>query len=334
MASPDAVTVVVPFRNEMQHLPALAADMARQQWQAGRVEVLFVNDHSEDGSEEWLRSFVRGRNNWSVVDLAGNRRGKKEALAEGVARASHDWIIQTDADCRLSPLFIAAHMETRKETGAALVAGPVTTWERGNGFLEKLERLDLLSLTGIAAGTFFRGRPLLCSGANLSYSRQLYMETRTFDPSGRIASGDDLFLMIGARRLNRPMAFMTAPGSVVHTAPTRDLATLLRQRIRWGAKTRDPGAREIQAVALLAVLVHFILLATPWLSLAFPAVWGWMWLGFAGKTAADFLLLCRTAGYTGQRRDLRMFLPVLLLYYPYMGLAMAGSLFFRGTWKK
>lgn len=327
------VTLIVPFRNEIRHLPRIVKDLEAQTWPEDGVEFILVNDHSEDGSGSWAQAYVRGRARFSYMELTESERGKKSALAAGVRSARGDWIIQTDADCSLGPEFVAAHMAARSTTGADLVAGLVTTQKGKNGILERLERLDLLGLAGVAAGSFALGRPLLCSGANLSYSRELYLGTRAYDPVAEVASGDDMFMMIGARKLGGTLVYLTAPEAVVSTEPVGSLQALVRQRIRWGAKAGRYRMPDIQAVALLTLLTHFVLLLMPWLIWLRPEVWVWLIPGFAARTFAQWLLLYRTAGYTGQRCDLWMFLPVLLFYYPFMALVMTGSLFKKGKWK-
>lgn len=331
---PEMVSLIIPFRNEIKHLSSVMEDLERQCWPTERMEVIWVNDHSEDGSEEWVKAYIKGHPRFHCLDLEEGIRGKKQALAAGIHQARGEWIIQTDADCRLGPRFIASHMAAKIRTDADLIAGPVTTREKKRGMMEVLERLDLLSMTGVAAGSFALGRPLMCSGANLSYSRKLFMETRPYDPSGEVASGDDMFLMIGARKLGKRLAYTTANDAVVSTFPAGSLRNLIDQRIRWGAKAGRYGMPDIQGLALLTLLTHFILLAMPWLVMVRPEVWGWLVPAFIGKTLADFLLLNQSAGFTGQRRDLRMFLPVIMLYYPFMGVVMTGSLFRKGKWKE
>lgn len=328
------VSLIVPFRNEIHNLPRILKDLEEQDWPAESVEYILVNDHSEDGSGDWVREHIRDRPRFSSLALPDKARGKKEALAAGIRQARGEWIIQTDADCSLGPRFIAAHMAARLRSGADLIAGLVTTREERGGMIEFLERLDLLGLNGTAAGSFALGRPLMCSGANLSYSRKLYLETRPFDPASDIASGDDMFMMIGARKMGRQLVYLTASDALVSTRPAASMRDLIRQRIRWGAKAGRYRMPDIQGVALLTLLTHFILLAMPWLVLFRPEIFGWLIPGFAGKSFADLLLLYRTAGFTGQRHDLRMFFPVLLLHYPFMGVVMIGSLFQKGKWKR
>jgi cellulose synthase/poly-beta-1,6-N-acetylglucosamine synthase-like glycosyltransferase len=327
------VTLIIPFRNEKDHLPLVVQDINGQSYPIELTQVIFVNDHSTDGAAYLLRELVETCSQCTVLDLPEGRTGKKEALAYGVEHASNEWIIQTDADCRFGPGFITSHMAFHLQDQSDLVAGMVTVQEGKGGVLEILERLDLLSLVGAGAGSFSLGRPIMCSGANLAYSRQLFLETRPFDPSTRIASGDDMFLMIGARKLKRRMGYHMDREAMVETAPAGSLPSLLRQRIRWGSKTLHLRMPDIQGMALVTMLANLLILALPWIMVLEPDTWRWAVPAFVAKTLADFCLLFRITGYTGQRRDLWMFPLILLLYYPYQGIVLLGSLFGKVSWK-
>ncbi len=327
------VTLIVPFRNELDNLHALVPDLMVQTFPDDLLEVIFVNDHSEDGSDEWLREQIKNQGKFRCFDLPPGKEGKKTAISLAMQHASGVWIIQTDADCRLGRNFVAAHLSCRQDTGADLIAGMVTTDNRGSGMLEILERLDVLSLTGAGAGSFHLGRPLMCSGANLSYSRQLYFDTRSFEPGRGIASGDDMFLMIGARKLDRKLVSLTSRDALVKTSPAPDLNSLIAQRIRWGSKAGLYRQADIQGVALLVLLANLSILIMPWMILLNPLNWQWLLPGFIARCLADFTFLYFITGYTDQRRDLLYFFPVIMLYYPYQGLVLAGSLFWKGRWK-
>lgn len=327
------VSVVIPFRNEEKHLPGLVRDLGTQTYPEECFEVLLVNDHCSDRSKAFLEKALAGCRGFRVLDLPDGIGGKKAALEYGIGRAAGRWILQTDADCRLRPGFLAARMAHLDRNPSELSAGWVQVGRRRDDFLEIFERLDLLSLTASGAGSFARGRPLMCSGANLLYSRELYGLTRSFDPAGRVPSGDDMFLMIGARKMGRPISFCTDPETVVETAPSGSFPALLRQRIRWASKAVYYRMTDIQVLAMLVSMTHLAMLLLPLWILLFPEMWIWLAAAWTVKTAADLFLLRIASGNTQGRKDLLYFLPVSLLYYPFQLLVLSGSLVNRPAWK-
>lgn len=329
----EEVSVIVPFRNEASNLPAIIGDLHRQSWPGDLLNVILVNDHSTDDSYEIANRLINEVPGFICLDLPLGVSGKKAALYLAVTHARTRWIIQTDADCRVGPDFITAHMTFLEENPSDLVAGLVTTRAGRGNFLEGFERLDLLGLTGAGAGSFFYGRPLMCSGANLLYSRELYIETRQYDPVDKSASGDDMFLLIGARKLDRTISFNPCRMSLVTTGTVPDLRSLVRQRIRWGAKSVYYKMRDIQMMALVVVMTNLLLLVSPVWMILFQGSYRWFLPLFGIKTIIDFLLILVSAGYTGQRASLRWFLPGTIFYYPFMLVVIAGSLLGRSSWK-
>ncbi len=335
---PRPVSVIIPFRNEADHLPGLVNDLALQTYPDELWEVLFVNDHSEDGSASKLESLLKSKalesSGFSCHSLPSDRSGKKAALFYGIRHAKYERIIQVDADCRVGRRFIASHISFLNIHPSDLTAGVVTTGTGKGNFLETFERLDMLSLVGSGAGSFSLGRPMMCSGANLSYSKELYMETRSFDPEHATASGDDMFLMIGARKLGKTLTFNTNRESLVETGPVKDLWTMIAQRIRWGSKSGRYRMPDIQLLALLVTLTNISILLMPVWFILFSGLWPWLAGALFLKSLADFLLLFKITGITGQRADLCLFIPVSLVYYPLFLITAAGALLGKPFWKR
>ena len=334
---PRPVSVIVPFRNEVENLPGLLDDLAVQSYPGDFWEVLFVDDHSEDGSgaglESLLKSTAMERRDFRCLYLPSGKSGKKAALSHGIEHARNDWIIQLDADCRVGPRFIESHISFLEQNPSDLIAGIVTTGRGRGNFLETFERLDMLSLAGSAAGSFGLGRPVMCSGANLAYSRELYMETRSFDPESGTASGDDMFMMIGARKLGKTLSYTVNRESIVETGPVKDLRAFIAQRVRWGSKSSRYAMADIQFLAILVSLTNLCILLLPLFIPLFNDWWPWLAGGWIFKTFADFILLYRITGLTRHRSDLRFYIPVSLVYYPVFLVTVAGAVLVKPVWK-
>jgi len=327
------VSILVPFKNERKSLPHLINDLLTQTYPAERMQILFINDHSEDGSRIIFDSLTGKEKLISCLDLPETKNGKKDALAYGIDHAASEWIIQIDADCRIGPDFVTSHMAFHARYPSDLVAGLVTTAHAGGGFLEHFERLDLLSLAGVGAASFYLGRAMMCSGANLAYAKELYSATRTYDPSNQLASGDDMFMMIGARKLGSMLSFNLEGDSVVRTTPVSNLPDFLNQRLRWGAKTTKYKMPDIQLLAILVALTNLSVLLFPLGMIIYPEHWLCFLGTWIAKTGADFILLYKITGYTGQRKSMKFFLPVAMAYYPVYLLLIIRLFFRQPVWK-
>ncbi len=328
------VSLVIPFRNEGKNLGGLVQDLLAQTYPADLFQVFFVDDHSEDDSIRVLESLTANRAGFSCLSLPENKHGKKEALCFGIEKVENDWIIQVDADCRIGERFISSHMNHLEKHPSDLVAGLVTTFIDSNRFMETFERMDLLSLSGVGAASFFFKRPMMCSGANLVFSKDLYNQTRLYDPSESVASGDDMFLMIGARKLGRSLSYNLATDSTVCTTPVNKLSSYLKQRVRWGSKTPHYRQWDIQLLALLVVLSNVAVLIFPAWALSFSGTWPWLLGIWLAKTMVDGSLIFRTARFTKQKLPVKWFLLASIVYYPVFLMILIRSLSGQSVWKE
>ena len=87
------VTVIVPAYNEEDNIARKIEDLLALDYPADMMEILVVDNSSTDRTREIAASYP--------VKVLESPRGKINAINEGVRSASHDIIIETDADTLL-----------------------------------------------------------------------------------------------------------------------------------------------------------------------------------------------------------------------------------------
>ena len=119
-----------------------------------------------------------------------NYPGKKGALAHGIAAATHDFLLLTDADCQPASELWMEKMVLPLHSGADLVLG-VSPYLPGKGLINKLVRYETL-LTAIQyVGFALWGIPYMSVGRNVAYTRELFNKVNGFEGLTKTASGDD-----------------------------------------------------------------------------------------------------------------------------------------------
>ena len=119
-ATPPVISVIVPFYNERQVLP-LCLDRLEKvlQAQGERFEVVFVDDGSDDGGDQYLIAERRTRPWLQLVRLSRNF-GKEAALTAGLDYAVGRAVVLLDADLQDPPECIP-EMLARWREGADVV---------------------------------------------------------------------------------------------------------------------------------------------------------------------------------------------------------------------
>jgi glycosyltransferase involved in cell wall biosynthesis len=105
--APDAdcprVSLIFAARDEEEKLPAAIATLATIDYP--RLEIIAVNDRSQDSTGKLLDEFARGHERVRVVHvetLPAGWLGKTNALQKGYERSTGDWLLFTDADVRFA----------------------------------------------------------------------------------------------------------------------------------------------------------------------------------------------------------------------------------------
>ena len=123
-ANDPAVAVVVPVRNEAGNIATLVAEIAKAldgQW---RLEIIYVNDGSSDGSEAELKRLM-AQYSWLRRVRHKQSSGQSAAVRSGVTAARAPLIVTLDGDGQNDPAFIPAMLRAL-EAGApriGLIAG-------------------------------------------------------------------------------------------------------------------------------------------------------------------------------------------------------------------
>ncbi|MGF1508720.1 MAG: glycosyltransferase [Myxococcota bacterium] len=114
------LSVVVPTFRERANLPHLVARIdALRVKQRLDVEVIFVDDDSQDGTEEWVNEHAP---EWVRLVVRREERGLATAVVQGMEAARHPVIVVMDADLSHPPERIPA-MILALESGQQFVIG-------------------------------------------------------------------------------------------------------------------------------------------------------------------------------------------------------------------
>jgi glycosyltransferase involved in cell wall biosynthesis len=178
------LSIVVPLFNERDNLTPLHAELARTLAELGRpYEVLFIDDGSDDGSLEVLRTIARADPRVRVIRLARNS-GQTAALACGFASARGDVVVALDADGENDPADIPKVLAALTD-GCDLVSGWRTgRWERAalSRRLPSVAANALISrITGVRLHDY--GCTLKAYRGDLARGLRLYGEMHRFVPA-------------------------------------------------------------------------------------------------------------------------------------------------------
>lgn len=328
------VTVIIPVRNEAEHLPHLLRDLARQNYPMQLLQVLVIDDHSEDNTLA-LAKATQAPYTLTVLELSNyvNQRGKKAAVQLGVQQATGELLMFTDGDCRVGPEWLRAYAHLYGTDHPCFISGPVCFSPTPTAFA-RMQLVEFASLIGIGGASIGMGKPNMCNGANLAYTKEAFTAVGGFAGNEHIASGDDEFLLHKVdKSFPGRVNFLKNSEAIVYTEPRKSLVSFVQQRVRWASKWKSYRNVPVQLVALCVFVVNLLLF------LAIPALLWWglslevFLAAYLAKFVIDFLFLETVLRFMRRRAYLWYMLPLQLVYVPYVLVTALLGLTGRYRWK-
>lgn len=253
-----SISVLVPFRNEAIHIHHLIHSLANINYPSDKFEVLFINDHSEDNSEQVVMSLIHDKLNFTLINLDKKTQGKKMAITLGVSKANHELIATTDADCVVPSTWLQKINESFYNDKANMTFGGVGL-KSTTSFFSKIQALEFTSLIGSGGATMGFGIFTMCNGANLAYRKEVFNKVNGYEGNLNIASGDDEFL---ARKIEtaypESIKFMNNADAVVASRPATSANGFIQQRLRWAGKWKHNASLMTKLLALYIILVQMV----------------------------------------------------------------------------
>ncbi|MFN0036514.1 MAG: glycosyltransferase [Saprospiraceae bacterium] len=359
----SSISVLIPARNEAANIGACLWSILDGSFPKNLLEVIVIDDFSEDGTWEVARGELQvasgggqvaggklqvASDKWQVARVlrladhlppeARFCSNKKKAIELGVACAKGDIIVTTDADC-VAPkdwlMLIAAHFDpTPTATCRRMLCAPVA-FHREKNLLQKFQSLDFLGLMGITGAGAQLGWHRMANGANLAYRRQVFEAVGGYAGNEHLASGDDMFLVQKvAARWPGSVAFLKSREAAVLTEAAPDWRAFWQQRLRWGTKNAALPSWPMRG----SLLTVFLFCWSIWGHLAFALAGIFSWQIFlfqiGTKAAFDFFFLSEMCRFFKRPDLLRWFLPSFLLHTAYIPIVGTASIFFKKyTWK-
>ncbi len=321
------ITVIVPFFNEEENLPALLNSLSKQTLESDHWECLFINDSSTDNSYHIVEEFCKRNANCRLTD--NNGKGKKSALRTGLEIAKGDLIVTTDADCTFPGNRLKTILNFQNETDSDMIIMPVLMTGHDT-FVQRFSNADFLALQMVTAGSVLSGNPLMCNGANLAFKNI----PDNISLNEKYISGEDMFLLEWMKRNKKKISWLRSKDVIVRTSSPKNLRQLIFQRSRWISKSggyRDPA---LVFFSLLVFAVNLIMPVILFTTLVNPEFWTIFGIWFTAKTVVDYSLIRSGFRFFNTYISFSEFVLMQLLYPFYMIMVSVSGLLFPVRWKR
>lgn len=326
------VSLLVPFRNELENLPRLLANLESLTYQS--LQVILIDDHSQDRGAEYVQEWIAAKGMPSFMLVKSQEEGKKAAIEQGVVVSNGFIILTTDADCLLPEDWVQNMLQPFNDSKVQMVAGPVIS-KGGKTKFDHFQQIDWAGILLVTNFFFQIKKPVMCSAANMGYRKEAFYHLRGYQGNSNQLSGDDSFLLekMSSKFGSEAIAYQPENEVLVKTAPAKTWRQFLSQRSRWARKWNKHQFWENAFGAIISALLSTVSLLSFLLLFGggiFPVLFVFYW---GIKMLFEYLILKKVLD------EYKIKLPVLSFAYAsffhpiYVVLVAISSFWGKSTWK-
>jgi biofilm PGA synthesis N-glycosyltransferase PgaC len=258
------VSIIIPARNEAKNIANLLQDITNQIYPKELIEVIIIDDFSEDDTYKICETFAHQNMQFKVLklkDLLNKNEPqiayKKTAIEAAVNIATGKLIITTDADCRLQQHWIHSIVSFYEKEKCVLIAAPVGFYNDHTNF-QHFQALDFCGMQAITGAMINMQIYNMANSANLAYEKQAFLEVDGYKDINQKASGDDMLLVYKiAQKHPDKIKFLKNKAAIVLTEPMKTVSDFLQQRFRWTSKSASYQDKKVPLI-LLAIYLFVV----------------------------------------------------------------------------
>jgi len=259
--SRPTVSIVIPARNEEQHIAACLQAILRQDYPADKLEVIVVDGCSTDATAQIARHILSSQTGivWRVME--NPERMTPVALNRGIEAATGDVIIRVDGHCDVATDYVSKCVEVQRRTGAGCVGGHMRPL--AHGYVGQAIAASHSSRFGLGGGKFhdpsFEGEvDTVYMGC---WPRSVFTEIGLFDES--LCRNQDIEFNARIRRHGDRVYLSPSIKSTYHCRSS--FVSLVKQNLAnglWNVYTvlRSPGSLSLRHFVPLVFILALLLL--------------------------------------------------------------------------
>jgi len=307
------VSVIIPVRNEEQHIARCLESVVQQDYPKDLMEVLVVDGMSGDSSREIVSTFS---NRYPFIRLLRNpKQVTAAALNKGISQSKGQLILRVDAHCFIEPDYIRLCLRTLEETGADNVGGVVIPI--GTSLMQEAIGFALSSFFGIGSGRFYHcdAGMFIDTVSFGAYRREVFERIGLYDEDALFGEDDDLNY-----RLTRSGGrIYLSPKIRSRYYPRSSLSTLWKQYYNFGRGKVHTMRKHGRPLALRHLIPPVFVMSVVGSLALYPIrpLFGCFFAGICGS----YVILAILSSAKISRREGLKYLPVMLVVFPTMHLS-------------
>lgn len=306
MSTSLLISVILPVRNEEEHIESILQQIVEQTLANHKYEILVIDGCSEDNTVEIVEKIIEEK---SHIRLLNNPNFLSSyARNIGVQNARGTFVLFVDGHCKIRHPEMLEAVEEAALRGEKCISRPQFLIDEDVTPYQQAVALARSSIVGHYAGSqIFRTDECHCNpmSAGCGYDRDLFLELRGVDTAFDAAEDLEFNYRVHRQHIR---AFHSGAFEINYY-PRRSFRGLFRQLYRYGygrALIDRKHRKLISSLSLVNSLIGLCLWSLPILSFILPSL-----LRFWFIIAMPYLvILCLASAWQARGRGVHMFLKI------------------------
>ena len=228
------VSVIVCVKNEENIINNILDDLKSQIYDSN-IEFIIVDDDSRDRTSEIIYNYVNIDKRFKYISSKDGQDSlyyKKRALDAGIKASNYEYLLFTDAGCRIHKQWVQSIMEQYNHQVDYVIGLSFVT--NAQKIVTRFQKIDLFMLMISTLSSIKLNYPLASTGQNLSYKKDVFLSMNGFSKISNLLMGDDsIFMQLCIKYKSISIDISQNPKSFVSSKKILQWKDLLLQRIRW-----------------------------------------------------------------------------------------------------
>ncbi|MCP4800174.1 MAG: glycosyltransferase [bacterium] len=269
MSQPE-LTVIIPIRNEQDHIGSLLDDLVRQTLDHSRFEIIIVDGMSEDNTLQVVENYMTHLPNIRIETNPKHRSGPARNI--GANAAIGKWLLFVDGHCQIPSENMLKSVWETFSSGAKCISRPQPLLNTEQGHITAIARSSLLGHHKDSMIYSFENTECDPSSAGCGYEKELYASLGGIDE--RFDAAEDLEFNI--RVSDKGIKAHHHRDFALEYVPRESLKSLFRQLYRYGlgrALITRKNPKHFSLLSFLLALFSISIVVLPFINLT---VWGFI----------------------------------------------------------
>ncbi len=230
------ISVIIAAHNEERNIPTLLKNLKLQTYNKKLYEIIIIDDRSNDKTSQIIKDNLN--ENIKLIKIDETPIGwsnKKWALNEGIKLSKGQIIVQTDADCVPNKKWLETTVKAFSEENTGFVCGPSPLYS--NNKIERIIQLENNAQDAFSAAGMMNNLTLSCTGRNMAFLKDIFIEIDGYDGIEHLKSGDDDLLLHKIKKnTNYKLKFLLKENASVYSYAPSSVNDFINQRLRFASK--------------------------------------------------------------------------------------------------